>query len=94
MEEVLPPTSSAALVNDVGIGMMTTFLLNMWQKGRSRQLKLLPYLSVHKRRRCGADDLEVDTWSSVADVATAHHLHLLLRLSCRTAALARWGWSC
>ena len=86
MEEVLPPTSSAALVND------DYFSFRIF--GKSRELKLLPYLSVHNGRRCGADDLEVDAWSSVADVATAHHLRLLLRLSCRAAALARWGWSC
>ena len=60
----------------------------MWQKGKSRQLKLLPYLSVHNRRRCGADDLEVDAWPPVADVATAHYLRLL---SCRAAALAGEG---
>ena len=63
----------------------------MWQKGKSRQLKLLPYLSVHNRRRCGADDLEVDAWPPVADVATAHYLRLLLPLSRRAAALAGEG---
>ena len=40
----------------------------------------------------GRDDLEVDAWPPVADVATAHYLRLLLRLSCHAAALARWWW--
>ena len=40
VEEVLPPTSSAALVN------MNTFLSKYVAKGISRQLKLLPYLPV------------------------------------------------
>ena len=39
----------------------------------------------------GGDDLEIDAWPSVADVATAHYLSLLPPLSCRAVALAGGG---